>query len=1239
MPASSCCPYCAKECYLANSVPRQQLQWCPDCQEILFPALNTETGSLEGWVPADLGEFTVEAQVGCGGMGHVFRGRRNLDRHPVAIKFPRLEPPASQQAGEQQREQPVDIKFPRLEPRAVPEAAVRFVHEVETLRSVNHINVVAYLSHGITAGRPYCVMEWVEGQNLACIIDDCRKNNHLPKFDLVLSRFDQLCAALMALHDRGLIHRDIKPSNIILTPEGVVKLIDLGIAKSTVKGEGTRTAKRSVVGSMNYLAPEQFSGSVAIDHRADIYALGVVIYEWLTGALPRGRVRPPSTLNNTVPAWFDRVIDSMMEGRPESRPDLIRSLLALIESARTQVTSPPITDQVPIFLPALRVVGPVAASAGVLAVIFFAAGLLWIRASSPYWLAIAGALVGFALRETTRRHADAIGVSRFLTLCVSTIGIALGVIAGFLVMFLAMVSWWITRWICALEFSISVEPRGWWVAVAPLIGTVIGAVVGMAIGSAIAEKARSAKVINILKLGKWTLSADNCSTIVGAILGGSGTLILSLVRVIGGPRGDDAGSLVLIGLMVLVGIEIVAWTFVTERQKREHTARDKPTAIPFVVAPFLVAIGIIYAIWFAEPVTAPPATSLPTFVGHTNGITALAISPDGKYAVSGAMDHTLRLWRTSDHKEIHSFAGHTDTIWSVAFSFDGKRILSGGNDGIIRIWDCESGGLLRQWDTRSEVWCVAFTPDGRRVLSGGGMSFEKNEWKGDVIVWDAETANEIKRLKGHTSAVAGLSVSKDGRYVLSGGNDKTVRLWNLQTFREERRFQGHTESVWCVAFSPDGKLALSGGVDNTVRLWDVDTGNELRRWQGHEGTVYSVAFSPDGRRVLSGALDMTVRLWDLKTGAELTRLKGHLAHFLSDGRSVICARWNPIFRIYKGEKEVSQHSGPTARDGFVTDLFIAKDGRVTTVIAPLFDSKAKVLIESGHSKYGFPSLQTRVTLSPSVNVSTSRDGRIALTGGGMDERDKDNHNILRLWDLDTGRELRRFGNHDTRINKVVLSPDGRRALSNADGKSEVYLWDVERGVESRQFRHEKTVSCFDFSPDCKYILTGSGCVAYLWDAETGIEVRRFEGHTTPVLSVCFSPDCRRILSGAGSDGPKDPNGQSSPIDCTVRLWDVSSGRAVRVFQGHENPIEHVAFSPDGCCILATAIGKWLEAGHGRHLRSWDTQTGRELSAPDGRLGAYFPDGRLLTICNEHLLQIEKLPEPMGPAIRKMKLPQ
>jgi WD40 repeat protein len=249
-------------------------------------------------------------------------------------------------------------------------------------------------------------------------------------------------------------------------------------------------------------------------------------------------------------------------------------------------------------------------------------------------------------------------------------------------------------------------------------------------------------------------------------------------------------------------------------------------------------------------------------------IYAYAFSSDGKRILTGSADSKVRLWNNKTGYCQVVFEDHTDVVLTVALSPDGKLALSGGsNRDNMRLWDVESGRCLRVFDTTQTVWQVKWSPNGRFALSG---ALDKT-----VQLWDIESGRCIRVLEGHKSWICSVAWSSDGKLVLSGADDKTIRLWNIESGQCLRVLKGHTRKVWSVTWSPDGKLALSGAADNTVRLWEIDSGRCLLVFEGHTNVVWSVAWNPDGNLALSGSADNNVRLWSIELSRCLSVFEGH----------------------------------------------------------------------------------------------------------------------------------------------------------------------------------------------------------------------------------------------------------------------------------------------------------------------------------------------------------------------------
>ena len=281
------------------------------------------------------------------------------------------------------------------------------------------------------------------------------------------------------------------------------------------------------------------------------------------------------------------------------------------------------------------------------------------------------------------------------------------------------------------------------------------------------------------------------------------------------------------------------------------------------------------------------------FEGHTEPVSGVAYSRDGRLLLSGSYDGTLRAWEARTGRNLHVFHGHTGKVRGVALSANGQIALSASEDRTARVWNVASGQEVGCFRGHSRpVTCVALSADGKYALSASEKTMR---W------WEVATAREVRSFPRGAESVA---FSPDGRRVVFGGWDKIVFLWDLDGSRKLRAFRGHKKGIKSVTFTPDGKQILSGSEDCTLVLWDIASGKIVRRWWAHQHWVWDVAFSSDGHRILSTGWDRTARLWDAATGRELQVFAPDAEEMLCgaiapDGRSAVCGCADGVIRLWR----------------------------------------------------------------------------------------------------------------------------------------------------------------------------------------------------------------------------------------------------------------------------------------------------------------------------------------------------
>jgi serine/threonine protein kinase len=266
---------------------------------------------------------------------------------------------------------------------------------------------------------------------------------------------------------------------------------------------------------------------------------------------------------------------------------------------------------------------------------------------------------------------------------------------------------------------------------------------------------------------------------------------------------------------------------------------------------------------------------LQTLAGHTGEVTALSLSPSGRFLASGSSDRTLKLWRLETGELLHTFAGrslwstagHQDRISAVTFGFNGRVLISASQDGEIKLWDLSTRQLISTVSNHSwGVLAIALTPDSDRLVSGSG--------DGVIQLWDAETDQQLANLAQHQDQVSALAIDRSGQLLVSGSADRTICLWDLKSDRLIKTLKGHVDRISALALTPDGTILVSASWDKTLKMWDCKLGEQLRVIAAHRDRINCLAMHPSGKFFASGSEDSRIKLWNLQTGSRLDEF-GH----------------------------------------------------------------------------------------------------------------------------------------------------------------------------------------------------------------------------------------------------------------------------------------------------------------------------------------------------------------------------
>ncbi|TWT29590.1 Serine/threonine-protein kinase PknD [Posidoniimonas corsicana] len=1277
--------------------------------------VDDESGEMMPLVPGDVPDYELLDMIGQGGMGVVYAATQSSIARTVAVKM--FKPGA----------------------KVTNEQRDKFISEAVVTGELDHPNIVPIYDMGANEeGALFYSMKRVKGTPW----DDVIAKKSLDENLNILLR---VADAVAFAHAGGVVHRDLKPENVMLGDYGEVLVMDWGLARVTkaFRNAGAIYQADSLGGTPAYMSPEMARGPVEnIDQRSDVYLLGAILYEVISGKAPHSGRDVMQCLMAAANNKIDPIEQTgelfeiamrAMATKPADRYQTVKELQAAIQRYQAHSESLLLTDN------AERHLDTAQQSTDYQ---YYARALYGFQEAITLWPENDKAKG--LLEQTRLAYAGSALANEDFDLGVSLLE---GDTPEQERLLLALQRGKLER--DARQRRLTFFKR---LATAALVAILIG-------GSYFTYEIRKQRNVAVEQRAKAVESAE----------------IAEAARLVA----EDAQQKERKQKEIAVEARAEAVANEKEAKRQEGIAKQEEekakAATKVAVAAkaaeeyeaYVARIGLAAAkidenaFDAAREILADCPPTLrnwewgrlhylcglsPQRFEHAGPVEAVAYSPDGRQVASGDWDGRLIVRDAETHEEllsqqlaqyVHSVAyspdgrrlaagcsdgsihlfdvssGEQETmlrgpqqgVLSVRFSPDGRRLLTAGYDSKARLWDLATGRQLQTFDDHSWwVWSADFSADGAQIVTASqdGKSivyrldpvqrryvlqtvFDQHEgpvysaafspadgrvatagYDNSVCMWSpsmvqaADLAGRIAgaggaeldyvRLSGHRGPVRGVAFSADGKYLLSGSYDNSLRLWDVDQNQTLKTLRGHGSGVRACAFAPDGRWAASGGQDQSVRLWDIAGYEESRILRGrvlndHSDAVLSARFSADGSRVITASRDRSSKLWDAENGSLLTTFQeGHeylasSAVFFDNGRRVATGAGDNSVRVWDVAAGAELFDlRPTGRAGA---LAVSPDGRWIATGGP--DNQARLwpardgaepVVMSGHAE--------EVTAA-----AFSLDGALAATG--------DNRGVIRLWSFD-GEQWRPshvMQGHSRTITALRFAGD---RLISASGDNTCGQWDPATGQEDRRLvlKHPDWVSSLDVSSDGRLAVTScEDGLARVWRLADASLLAEHAGPLQPVAEsnqrprrkaythVSFSPAADQVLLTLPADRAAlawrwreggDPRPALAAGQRPKQLWVAEfAGSADRVLTIGGNdaqlwdarqPQPVVSFSPHGAVSSASlspdgrlaATGSWDNS-----VKLWDTQTGRSVRKLEGAHQGYVNSVMFSPISDDELL--------------------
>jgi WD40 repeat protein/serine/threonine protein kinase len=1076
--------------------------------------------------------YEVLRELGRGGMGVVYLARHLQLRRQVALKLILAGP----HAGE--------------------EVMARFHAEARTVARLSHPNIVQVYEVGEHEGRPYLALEYVEGGSLE---GHLARTPQPPRDAAQL--LETMARAVHHAHQQGVVHRDLKPANVLLAsggrqppvgeqtgdlrpPLATPKITDFGLAKQTADSvPDVQTRTGAVIGTPSYMAPEQARGTAqAIGPATDVYALGVILYEMLTGRPPflgldvfdtlvlvcTQEPTPPSRLQARTPRDLETICLKCLHKEPHRR---YLTAEALADDLRRWLDGRPIRA---------RPVGPLARAAR------------WCR-RNPVVAALTATVI-------------------LATLLGSGFSVWFGVQASINANNLLVKTGQLQTRTDELETK-----KG-------ELETKTEELERTALRLA-AEKTAAENATREVTLQKEVVERQ---LLRNRWLGYAGLLENTRKELQGDDR-DAARRDRATDFLDRCPWDMRHWEHAYLRKlcSGSQPVRHK---LPPGASAALSADGLRLATADGErKIRLWDATTgqLVRLVGvhgdevpNVQQLVLVCISPDGRLIASGSAYGSAQLWDATTGKELAKLvrAGVPDLYCrDIAITSDGSTLITVGL--LLRAGAPANALEVVEWDlaTRQPRHVVTIPAPAltRRVLIGpNNRLFTAREISGEGVfidVWDLRSGAKLGHCQWLGFGCTALACTRDGTRIAAADQDNRVRVWDAATGQLQFTLRGHKDAPSCLAFSSDGKRLVSGATGE-LRFWDLTTeGQGLLTLPVPGADLTSLAFTADGKR-LAGTAAAEVVLW------EATPEEADALHIEHDQGRIAAAVFTPDGkRIVTGGARERQAGMVQVWDATTGELLHTLGSHTDRVVSVAVSRDGRIIVSGGGEDW-----------PKEGNHHVHKPGEV------------------KVWDAQTKQCLRTLGDHAGAVWTVAISPDGQRIASGSQDRTvHLYNASTGERIRTLE-GHALEVQSVAFSPDGAYLVSGSGELGrrgdtkrpnprakefigevIVWETSTGKRLRTIELPGTSVNGVCFSPDGTRVAAGVGR-WMDDPRGFHRGA---VKVWDVATGQEALTLEAGPAAVYGVCFSPDGR-RLAAGRG---EAGNtpGTAL-VWEIATGKRL---------------------------------------------